>query len=209
MTQAQIIKYVIKPALFVLCLAPFAILLKNVAADNLGANPIEAINRYTGDWTLRFLLLTLTITPLRRLSGWSMPMRFRRMLGLFAFFYVCMHFLSFAWLDQSFRMEEIIKDVIKRPYITLGFTSFLLLIPLAATSTDAMVRRLGARRWQILHRLVYVAAIGGVAHFIWMVKSDYSEPLIYAALLSVLLGLRVFWLVRATRNRFVRSTASF
>lgn len=201
MTSPQTIRYVAKPAVFVLCLIPFGVLLWRIAVDDLGANPIETINRYTGDWTLRFLLITLAVTPMRRIFGWTVPMRFRRMLGLFAFFYVCMHFLSYAWLDQFFRIEEIVKDIVKRPYITLGFTSFLLLIPLAVTSTDAMVRRLGARRWLGLHRLVYVAAVGGVAHFIWMVKSNYREPLVYAALLAVLLGARLLWFARNTRAR--------
>lgn len=201
MNLPQTIKYVIKPTVFALCLVPFGVLLWRVVIGDLGANPIETINRFTGDWTLRFLLITLAVTPMRQIFGWTMPMRFRRMLGLFAFFYVCMHFLSYVWLDQFFRIEEIVKDIVKRPYITLGFTSFLLLIPLAATSTDAMVRRLGARRWQGLHRLVYVAATGGVAHFIWMVKSDYREPLVYTALLAMLLGARLLWFARGTRAR--------
>jgi sulfoxide reductase heme-binding subunit YedZ len=161
--------------------------------NNLGTNPIETLNRYTGDWTLRFLLFTLAVTPLRRLSGWNAVLRLRRMIGLFAFFYVCVHFLTWIWIDQYFNWSEIAKDVAKRPFITLGFTCLVLLIPLAVTSTRGMVRRLGAHRWQRLHRLVYAVAIGGVIHYWWLVKSDIREPLLYAAILALLLGLGVFW----------------
>lgn len=189
--QDRHIRWMIKPVLFVVSLVPLAWLIWLTVNDNLGANPIETINRYTGDWALRFLLLTLAVTPLRRLTGWHALVRFRRMLGLFTFFYVSVHFLSFAWLDQAFQLDDIIQDVIKRPFITVGFMSFLLLIPLAVTSTRGMVRRLGGRRWQQLHRLVYLAGIGGIIHFLWLVKSDLTQPLIYGALLALLLGFRV------------------
>ncbi len=188
----QKIRWLIKPGIFLLALLPLAFLLFRAARSDLGANPIETINRFTGLWTLRFLLITLAVTPLRRIFSWNVLLRFRRMLGLFAFFYACLHFLSYAWLDQFFILPEIFKDVVKRPYITVGFACFLLLIPLAQTSTNGMVRRLGAKRWQQLHRLVYLIGIGGIVHFLWLVKSDLSEPLMYGAILSLLLGFRLW-----------------
>lgn len=190
--QNQKIRWLIKPALFVIALVPLAVLIQKGLNNDLGANPVETINRFTGDWVLRFLLVTLAVTPLRRLFGWNALLRYRRMLGLFAFFYVCLHFLSYAWLDQYFAIADIIKDVAKRPYITVGFACFLMLIPLAATSTRAMIRRLGARRWQRLHRLVYLVGVGGIVHYLWLVKSDLREPLIYGAILAVLLGFRLW-----------------
>lgn len=188
----QQIRWIFKPALFVTALLPLAYLVYRGLTNDLGANPVETINRYTGDWVLRFLMITLAVTPLRRLTGWNGLLRYRRMLGLFAFFYVCLHFLSWAWLDQYFALADMVQDVAKRPYITLGFACFLMLIPLAATSTNAMIRRLGAKRWQQLHRLVYLIGIGGVVHFLWLVKSDIREPLIYGAILALLLGYRVW-----------------
>ncbi len=190
--QNQKIRWLIKPALFVIALVPLAVLIQKGLSNDLGANPVETINRFTGDWVLRFLLVTLAVTPLRRLFGWNALLRYRRMLGLFAFFYVCLHFLSYAWLDQYFAIADIIKDVAKRPYITVGFACFLMLIPLAATSTHAMIRRLGTRRWQRLHRLVYLVGVGGIVHYLWLVKSDLREPLIYGAILAVLLGFRLW-----------------
>ncbi len=190
--QNQKIRWLIKPALFVISLVPLAVLIQKGLNNDLGANPIETINRFTGDWVLRFLLVTLAVTPLRRLFGWNALLRYRRMLGLFAFFYACLHFLSYAWLDQYFVLADIIRDVAKRPYITVGFACLLMLIPLAATSTNAMIRRLGARRWQALHRLVYLVSVGGIVHFLWLVKSDLREPLIYGAILAVLLGFRLW-----------------
>ncbi|MDH5512970.1 MAG: sulfoxide reductase heme-binding subunit YedZ, partial [Gammaproteobacteria bacterium] len=174
--------------------------------NDLGANPIETLNRYTGDWVLRFLMITLTVTPLRRLTGWNGLLRYRRMLGLFAFFYACLHFLSYVWLDQFFALSEILRDVAKRPYITVGFTSFLMLIPLAVTSTSGMIRRLGAKRWQQLHRLVYFIGIGGVVHFLWLVKSDLREPLVYAAILALLLGFRIWNSAHSSRNTVASGT---
>ncbi len=182
----------------------------NAYTNNLGANPIEVITRSTGTWTLVFLLIVLSVTPLRRLTGLHWLIRFRRMLGLFAFFHVCLHFTTYIWLDQFFEFMEMVRDVIKRPFITAGFVSFLLLVPLALTSTSGMIRRLGGRRWQQLHRLVYLAAIGGVIHYIWLVKADQRDPLIYGSILSVLLGYRIVvawpdrWTVPITRK--VKST---
>lgn len=180
-----------KAALFSASLIPLAVLGARIVGDDLGANPIETLNRFTGDWTLRFVLITLAVTPVRQIFGWHTLIRFRRMLGLFAFFYASLHFLSYAWIDQFFDLNEIFKDVAKRPFITIGFASFLMLIPLALTSTNTMVRRLG-KRWRPLHRLVYAIAIGGVVHYFWLVKSDLREPLLYAAILAMLLGYRVW-----------------
>ena len=182
-----------KAALFTLCLLPLARLVFFAFTDRLGANPIEFVLRSLGTWTLTLLLVTLSITPLRRLTGWNSLIRVRRMLGLFAFFYACLHFLTFAGLDQSFDLNAILADVIKRPYITVGFTCFVLLIPLAATSTNAMQRRLGGKRWQQLHRLVYFIAVGGVVHYLWLVKKDLTQPLLYGLVLAVLLGARFLW----------------
>lgn len=192
MNQLQVIRWLVKPVVFVLALVPLALLIHSAVNDGLGANPIETINRYTGDWTLRLLLITLAVTPLRKLTGWHMLIRLRRMLGLFTFFYACLHFLSWIWLDQYFDIHAILKDVAKRPFITLGFTCFILLIPLAVTSTNAMVRRLGGRHWQRLHRLVYAIGAGGVVHFLWLVKSDIAQPLIYGVILAALLGFRLW-----------------
>ena len=187
----------LKPTVFLLALIPLAQLIWNIVAQQLGANPVETITHHTGDWTLRFLLLALAMTPLKRLSGWNGCIRVRRMLGLFAFFYASLHLLTYLWIDQFFVWADISADVIKRPYITIGMLSFTLLIPLAVTSTDRMIRRLGGRRWRMLHRLVYPAALGGIVHFLWLVKSDYREPLIYLALFGVLLLLRVPLRMRA------------
>jgi sulfoxide reductase heme-binding subunit YedZ len=192
----QRVRWIAKPALFAMALLPLAYLVYRALIGDLGANPVETVNRYTGDWVLRFLLITLAVTPLRRLTGWNGLLRYRRMLGLFAFFYACVHFLSWIWLDQYFVLADIVADVAKRPFITVGFASFLMLIPLALTSTNAMIRRLGAKRWQRLHRLVYLIGIGGVVHFLWLVKSDIREPLIYGMILALLLGFRVWDRIR-------------
>lgn len=182
----------LKPPVFGLCLLPLALLLYGAYQDDLGANPIEKITHNTGFWALTFLLLTLTATPLRWLSGWSWPLRLRRMLGLFSFFYACLHFLTYLVLDQFFDFAAICQDILKRPYITVGFSAFVLLIPLAITSHQAMIRRLGGQRWLQLHRLIYPIAIAAVLHFIWLVKKDLSRPLLFAALLSGLLLIRLF-----------------
>jgi sulfoxide reductase heme-binding subunit YedZ len=186
----------LKAVLFVACLIPVARLGWLALHHGLGANPIEYITRSTGWWVLSFLLLTLLVTPLRRLSGLNWLLRLRRMLGLYAFFYACLHFSIYIWLDQFFDWQGIVKDVAKRPFITVGFTAFVFLIPLAATSTNAMVRRLGARRWHALHRLVYAIAILGVLHFWWLVKKDVTEPLIFGTLLGVLLAARAVFSAR-------------
>ena len=192
-----------KSWIFVVCLLPLARLVVLGFADGLGANPIEFITRSTGTWTLVGLMGTLSITPLRRLTGRAELIRYRRMLGLFTFFYACLHFVTYIWLDQFFDPAAIAKDIIKRPFITVGFAAFMLLIPLAATSTRAMIRRLG-RRWQQLHRLVYVIAILGVVHYLWLVKKDLTEPLVYGSVLALLLLMRLPWgvsLLQAARSR--------
>ena len=180
----------LKPILFLACLLPLVRLGWKAATVGLGANPIQVITYSTGTWTLVFLLLTLSITPLRRLTRQYWLIQYRRMVGLFAFFYVCLHFTTYLWLDQFFNLHSIYKDIYKRPFITAGFTAFLLLIPLAATSTRWAIRRLG-KRWQALHRLIYLSATAGVIHYIWLVKKDVRVPEIYAAILAALLLYRI------------------
>ncbi len=189
----------IKAGVFALCLVPFARLVYGGFANSLGANPIESITRSTGWWTLFFLMLTLAVTPLRKLSGANWLLRLRRMLGLFAFFYVSAHFITFIWFDHWFDVGEIFKDVLKRPFVTVGFAAFLLFLPLAFTSTNAMMRKLG-RNWQRLHRLIYAIAILGVIHFWWLVKRDLTEPIVFALVLAVLLGFRLYWRASEARN---------
>ena len=182
-----------KPALFVLCLLPFAWLFYAAWSDSLGANPAEALIRATGDWTLRFLCFTLTITPLRQWTHQPALLRFRRMLGLFTFFYVGLHFLSYAWLDMGFDPNEIVKDIVKRPFILVGTTALLLMASLAATSFNRAIRWMGAKRWQALHRAVYAIALLGLLHFFWMrsAKNDFAEVAVYAVVIGVLLGWRL------------------
>lgn len=190
----------LKALLFLICLVPVGIMtlgMFSLAGVSLGANPIEELIHRLGLWGLRFLLITLAVTPLRYLTGWNWLIRFRRMLGLFAFFYILLHFLTYAGLDQRFGLAAIFEDVVKRPFITIGFAALLMLIPLAVTSTNGMMKRLG-RRWQKLHRLVYLIAILGVWHFYWQVKLDTLEPLVYAAILGALLGYRIW-------RRYVRT----
>jgi methionine sulfoxide reductase heme-binding subunit len=184
---------VLKGSLFVLCLVPLGRLFYGLYADTLGANPIEFITRDLGTWALNFLLITLAVTPLRKLSGWHWLIRLRRMLGLYAFFYALLHLSSYLWLDQFFDWIEIFKDILKRPFITVGMLTFLLLLPLAVTSNNWMIRRLGGRRWQWLHRLIYPIAMLAVLHYFWLVKKDLTQPLIYAGMLAFLLGLRLMW----------------
>jgi len=179
-----------KPLVFLLCLYPLGFLVFGAFNNLLGANPVEAMTRTTGDWTLYFLLITLTVTPLRKLSGWSWLLRYRRMLGLFAFFYACMHFLTYVWFDQFFDLGDIVADIIKRPFITVGFICLLALLPLAVTSTNKMMRRLG-RNWKRLHQLIYPIAGLGVLHYFMMVKADYKQPLIIGLILAALLGYRL------------------
>ena len=180
----------LKVAVFLAALIPLARLAWKAYQLLLGANPIEVITHSTGDWTLIFLTLTLSITPLRKLTGQPWLIRFRRMLGLFAFFYASLHFTTYIWLDKFFDVQEMVKDIGKRKFITIGFTAFVLLIPLAATSTAGMIRRLG-KRWQALHRLIYVSAIAGVVHYWWLVMADVRKPQYYAIVLILLLGYRL------------------
>ncbi|MDD5267371.1 MAG: sulfoxide reductase heme-binding subunit YedZ [Methylococcales bacterium] len=185
----------IKIAVFLLALIPVLNLGISAYIDNLGANPIEKLTRSTGFWTLTLLLISLTVSPLRRLTGWNWLMRLRRMLGLFVFFYASLHFLTYLLLDQFFAWASIVNDIVKRPYITVGFPAFMLLIPLAVTSNNRMIKLLGGKRWLLLHRLVYLCAVGGVVHYWWLVKKDLSNPLTFALLLSLLLGFRlIYWL---------------
>ena len=179
-----------KGVVFALGLAPLAWLIAQAFTGGLGANPVESITHQTGEWGLRLVLVTLAITPLRRLSGFHQLVRFRRMLGLFSFFYVSLHLTTYVWLDAYFDLAYILDDVVERLYITAGFCAFLTMLPLALTSTDSMVRRLGGRLWRRVHRLTYLAAAASVLHFLWLVKADYTEPLIYAGILSLLMVLR-------------------
>ncbi|MFT7235162.1 MAG: sulfoxide reductase heme-binding subunit YedZ [Methylophagaceae bacterium] len=183
---------VFKASLFVICLLPAAGLVVGVLGNQLGANPIEVLTRDTGEWTLRFLLITLAVSPLRLLFGWHFLAAVRRMLGLYSFFYASVHMLLYVWLDQFFNLSDIIDDIIERPFITVGFFSFLALIPLAITSNNAMIKRLGSERWNRLHSLVYFIGMGGVIHFFMLVKKDITEPVVYIAILSVLLGIRLY-----------------
>jgi sulfoxide reductase heme-binding subunit YedZ len=180
-----------KPPVLMMSLAPLATLVWKAFHDELGANPIEVITHSTGTWALVFLCVTLSITPLRRLLHQGWLVRFRRMFGLFAFFFGCLHVATYVWLDKSFDFSEMIKDVYKRPFITAGFTAFLLMVPLAVTSTSGMIRRLGGKWWQMLHRLVYVSAIASAIHYYWLVKSDETVPLRFAAIVGTLLLYRL------------------
>lgn len=191
----------LKPIVFAAALVPLASLSVGAWRGSLGANPIETITRSTGLWTLRLLLLTLAVTPVRRLSGWNDVVGVRRMLGLFAFFYGSLHLATYVWLDQFFDWQAIAKDVVKRPFITAGFSAYLLLLPLAVTSSAAMIRRLGGRAWRRLHRLAYVAAALGVVHYWWLVKLDTRPPRNYGILLVALLAVRV-WAARTRRRTF-------
>jgi methionine sulfoxide reductase heme-binding subunit len=199
----------LKPAVFLACLFPFGQLAFKAYTSDLGVNPIEFITHFTGDWVLIFLLATLSVTPLRKITGWNDLIKFRRMLGLFAFFYALLHFSTYLVLDLFFDFQRIAKDILKRPYVTVGFTAFVLMIPLAITSTAGMIRRLG-KRWQQLHRLVYVAALAGVIHFYWLVKADIRRPLQYGIVLAVLLGYRLlvhwtpFGVLRVSKKPLVR-----
>ena len=182
--------------MFAACLAPVALLVWRGFHNDLSADPIAFITHATGDWTLRFLVITLAITPLRKILHLPQLIRFRRMLGLFAFFYVCLHFTTWIWLDKQFVWSEMWKDVEKRRFITVGFTGFVLLIPLAITSTAGWIRRLGGKRWQMLHRSIYVTAVLGVIHYYWLVKSNVRKPLFYGFLVGILLAWRLgTWLV--------------
>jgi methionine sulfoxide reductase heme-binding subunit len=192
----------IKVVVFLACLVPLGFLGWDAYTQNLGANPIEKITHTTGDWTLRFLLITLSITPVRKLLGIPALIRFRRMSGLYAFFYGSLHFLTYIWLDKFFNLHEMLVDVAKRKFITVGFTAFVLLIPLAVTSTAGWIRRLGGKRWQVLHRVIYISAVAGIIHYLWLVKADIRKPLEYGAILAVLLSYRlVLWIMPKIKKR--------
>jgi len=192
--NSTLLRPAVKPLVFAASLLPFAWLLYGAIANTLGANPAEALIRSLGDWTLRFLCLTLAITPLRHWTGWHALARLRRMLGLFTFFYASLHLLAYGWLDMGFDVADIAKDIAKRPFILVGFSAFVLLLPLAATSFNAAIRALGAQRWQALHRAVYAIAGLAILHFFWMrsAKHNYAEVAVYAAILAVLLGARLW-----------------
>jgi methionine sulfoxide reductase heme-binding subunit len=186
-----------KVAVFLFCLVPLGILIWRLVTNNLGANPVEFLQHATGDWTLRFLVFTLCITPFRKLLDLPDLIRFRRMLGLFAFFYVSLHFFTYLGPDQAFDLAAMWEDVAKRPFITVGFAAFVSLIPLAITSTTGWIRRIGGKRWQMLHRLIYFAAVCGVIHYYWLVKSDVRKPLFYGALVAILLLWRLTnWILK-------------
>jgi methionine sulfoxide reductase heme-binding subunit len=191
-SQTQLIRRVVKPVVFLAALGPFGWLVYNAFFGDLGVNPVETITNHTGIWTLRFIVLTLALTPLRYVTGFNPLALFRRMLGLFAFFYGSLHFMTYFILDHSLEFSGVWDDVVKRPYITAGFTAFVLMIPLALTSTQGWIRRLGGKRWNLLHRLVYITAMGAVLHYFWKVKLDTTNPLYYAAVVGVLLGARVW-----------------
>jgi sulfoxide reductase heme-binding subunit YedZ len=193
----QQVRLIWKPAVFSACLLPFALVVGDLfeITGRLGANPVEEIMDRFGNWSLRFILLTLAVTPVRRISGWNWLVRFRRMFGLFTFFYVLMHFLTWLILDQGLLLPAIIEDLAKRPFITIGFAALVLLTALAATSTAAVRRRMG-RRWQTLHNAVYLIGLLGVWHYWWQVKKDITEPLLYALILAALLAHRLWWRFR-------------
>lgn len=191
-----------KLVVFAVCLVPFGILAWRFYQQDLGPNPLEFITHFTGDWTIRLIAATLAITPLRKLLGMPDLIRFRRMIGLYAFFYGCLHFLTYLYFDKLFDFHEIVKDVAKRPFITAGFAAFLFMVPLAITSTTGWIRRLGGKRWQRLHRLVYLSGIAAVVHYYWLVKSDVRLPLLYGAIIGALLLYRV-----AAKLRFQRATS--
>ena len=204
MTQTQLVRRVLKPVVFVAALGPFLWLVYNAFWGDLGVNPIETITNETGIWTLRLLAITIAITPIRWLTKWNPIITFRRMIGLFAFFYGTTHFLIYFILDRSLMFDGLWEDIVKRPYITVGFTAFVLMIPLAITSTKGWIRRLGGQRWNLLHKLVYLSASLGVLHYFWKVKLDVTNPLIYAAIVAALLGWRA---VKAFNKRQAATAA--
>ena len=204
-TKPLLLRPAAKALLFVVCLLPLAWLVYGAFADALGANPAEALIRSTGDWTLRFLCITLSVTPLRQIAKQPALARFRRMLGLFTFFYGCLHFLCYSWLDMGFVFDDIVRDIVKRPFILVGSSALLLMSPLALTSFNRAIKALGAPRWQLLHRLVYAVVLLGLLHFFWMrtAKHNYAEVAVYAAVISLLLGWRLW--ARITTPRTARA----
>lgn len=206
MTQTQLVRRVLKPVVFAACLAPFLWLAYRTYQGDLGANPIETITNTTGIWTLRFIVITLAITPVRWLTKWNPIINFRRMIGLFAFFYGTVHFLIYFVLDRSLMFDGLWEDIVKRPYITMGFTGFVLMIPLALTSTKGWIRRLGGYRWNLLHRLIYCTSVFAVIHYWWKVKLDVTNPMFYAAIVAVLLSVRLFrWLAKRQASAVTRT----
>jgi methionine sulfoxide reductase heme-binding subunit len=203
MTRKQLI--IAKACVWLVCLLPFLRLAWRAANElrglepDLGANPIEFVTLSTGTWTLVILLASLSVTPLRRLTGWNSLIKFRRLLGLFAFFYICLHFLIYLVLDRELDVTTVTEDIAKRPFITVGFVGFVALIPLALTSTAGWIRRLGGKNWNRLHMLVYLAAVSGVVHYWWKVKSDIRQPAMFAAVLALLLAFRLVWWARQKR----------
>ena len=189
----------LKPLVFTLSLAPVAYLVFLVFTNNLGVNPAETLQLETGVWALRFLVATLAITPLRRITGWNRAIQYRRMLGLFAFFYASLHFLTYLVLDKYFALDEMMADVLKRPFITMGFLAFVLMIPLAVTSTKGWIRRLG-RRWQVLHRLIYISGIAAAIHYVWKGKVLLGPSVYYATVIGVLLAFRLVWQLRSAKS---------
>jgi methionine sulfoxide reductase heme-binding subunit len=202
MGSKDFVRWRLKPLVFLACLWPLGYLTWGALTGNLGANPISEITLETGTWTLRFLVVTLCVTPLRRFARWNDAIKFRRMLGLFAFFYGTLHFITYVWLDQFFDVAGIVKDVWKRPFVTVGFAGFTAMLPLAVTSTAGWIRRLGGKNWQRLHRLIYASAACGVVHYWWLVKADIQRPLIYGVLVGSLLAWR---LVASYRRRAPQS----
>lgn len=205
MTREQRLRYLLKPAVFAVCLGPLFWAAWLAASGGLGANPIEATIRHFGDWGLRFLLIALAVTPLREITGFSVLARFRRMIGLFAFFYVSLHLAAYVGLDQFFDWAAIWADIAKRTYITIGMAAFALLLPLAVTSTKGWIKRLGGKRWQALHRAVYAAGVLGVIHYFLMIKAGYREATVYAVILATLLGWR---LVARWRRRTAKTSGT-
>lgn len=189
----------LKPVVFLLCLAPFLLLIRDGFTDNLGVNGLETLTNRTGNWAIRFLLISLTLRPLRQLAHWPLPIRFRRMLGLFAFFYASLHLLIFLGLDNQFDWGELVEDIFERPFVTVGFTAWLILLPLAVTSTRGWIRRLGGYRWQRLHSLVYVGILAAMLHFLWSRKLIETAPVVYTSAAILLLGYRVVVWARPAR----------
>ena len=208
MTRAAIITRVVKPVLYLAAILPFAWLLYALLTGLVMGDEVKFMQHVTGDTALTCLMLTLAITPLRRLTGWNEVIRVRRLIGLTAFWYACLHLTTYLVFDQSLSVDEILKDIVKHPWVLVGFTGFLCLVPLAITSTQGWVRRLGGRRWQRLHRLVYVAAAAGVLHYFWLVKKDVQAPLAYGAVLAILLGSRLWVARERARTRQPASTRS-
>jgi sulfoxide reductase heme-binding subunit YedZ len=206
MTRTALIRWIVKPIIFLVCLLPLALLTYNFLAGNLSANPLDDITDETGTWTLRFIVLTLCMTPLRRITGWAGFTRLRRMVGLYAFFYGSLHFLTYLYFDKFFDWDEILMDIPKRPFILIGFLSFSLMIPLAVTSNDRITKWMGGKKWNALHRLVYLTAVGGTIHYLWLVKADLQRPLTYGAIVAVLLGYR-FWYYLVPKLKSFLSTS--